>query len=75
MIICYRKNQSETIERKIRGYEKVANFYEKNRKEKFQNKQGLNRVLNEIKLELNKNQKINNLNKLSDLQDRIFRLI
>ena len=75
MITCYRKNQTETIERKIRGYEKVANFYEKNRKEKFQNKQGLNRVLNEIKLELNKNQKINNLNKLSDLQDRIFRLI
>ena len=75
MIICYRKNQSETIERKIRGYEKVANFYEKNRKEKFQNKQGLNRILNEINLELNKNPKINNLNKLSDLQDRIFRLI
>ena len=75
MITCYRKNQTETIERKIRGYEKVANFYEKNRKEKFQNKQGLNRILNEINLELNKNPKINNLNKLSDLQDRIFRLI
>ena len=75
MITCYRKNQTETIERKIMGYERVANFYEKNRKEKFQNKQGLNRVLNEIKLELNKNQKINNLNKLSYLQDRIFRLI
>ena len=72
-MFIYTKKSTETIDRKICGYESVINFYEKNRGGRFQSRKGLIRILNEIIVELDKDQTKNNLDKLSVLRDRIYR--
>ena len=63
------------IEQKIADYETVANFYERNRESRFQSKTGLKRILSEINLELDRGQSTKNLDKLSNLQERISRFV
>ncbi len=65
----------ETTGQKINEYGEVVNFYEKNREGRFQTKNDLKKISNEINLELEKGQTENNLYRLSLLQKRISKFI
>ncbi len=73
-MLSYRK-LPETTERKIIEYKKIARFYERNPKGRFQDKMNLIRISEEIQLELTKDQKRKNLDKLVSLYCRISKFI
>ena len=76
-MLTYGKKFERITEQKRREYEKVVNFYERNREGRFQNKNDLKKILDEINIELNEKQTTNNLNrnKLYSLGNRLLNLI
>lgn len=76
-MLTYGKKFERITEQKRREYEKVVNFYERNREGRFQSKNDLRKILDEIKIELDKKQTTKNLDrdKLYSLGNRLLNLI
>ena len=55
--------------KKIANYKTIANFYERNREARFQNKIGLKKIAEEIDLELDKTQTADNLKRLKIIRE------